>query len=61
MIKETFKDVNSGIHIEIIDNGYTIEVTGQDTKGDWKTCKLYCADIKELAEQLDCARDLYVS
>ena len=59
MIKETFKEVNSGIHVEIIDNGYTIEVNGLGFEDGYKTCKLYCADIDELAEQLERARSLY--
>lgn len=59
MIKETFKDVNSGIHIEILDNGYTLEVHGQTEAGDYKTCKLYCADIDNLAAQLEQAKALY--
>ena len=59
MIKETFKRVDPGVHIEIIDNGYTIEVSGRDFEDDYKTCKLYCAEINELAEQLEWARALY--
>jgi len=60
MIKETFKDVNSGIHIEIINNGYTIEVSGRNVEEEWKTCKLYCSNIDDLAEQLEAARELHV-
>lgn len=61
MIKKTFKEVNTGIHIEIIDNGYTMEVSGRDLEDDYKTCKLYYADIDDLAKQLEAARELYVS
>lgn len=61
MIKKTFKEVNTGIHIEIIDNGYTMEVSGRDLEEDYKTSKLYYANINDLAEQLEAARELYVS
>ena len=59
MIKKKLVNVNSGIHIEILDNGYTLEVHGQTETGDYKTVRMFCADIISLTKELDDAQKLY--
>jgi hypothetical protein len=59
MIKKKLVSVNTGIHVEILDNGYTLEVHGQTENGDYKTVRMFCADIDALAKELDDAQKLY--
>ena len=59
MIKKKLVSVNSGIHIEILDNGYTLEVHGQTETGDYKTVRMFCADIISLTKELEDTQKLY--
>jgi hypothetical protein len=59
MIKSKLAEVNTSVNIEILDNGYTVEVSGRDDKGDWKSCRLYCADVEEVSRVLEETADLY--
>ena len=61
MIRSKFVEVSTNINIEILDNGYTVEVSGRDDKGDWKNCKLYCMNIEELSQVLEETANLYVN
>ena len=59
MIKKKLVSVNSGIHIEILDNGYTLEVHGQTETGDYKTVRMFCNDIISLTKELEDTQKLY--
>lgn len=39
---DQFKTVNEAITINRYDNGWMVEIGGQDKKGDWKTSKILC-------------------
>jgi hypothetical protein len=59
MIKKKLKEVNSGINIEILENGYTLEVSGRDKNENYKIIRMFCANITDLTEQIEAAQSLY--
>ena len=59
MIKKKLKEVNSGINIEILENGYTLEVSGRDKNENYKIIRMFCANIADLTEQIEAAQSLY--
>ena len=59
MIKSKLAEVNTSVNIEILDNGYTVEVSGRDDKGDWKNCRVYCEDVNEVSRILEETVSLY--
>jgi len=40
--------VNDSFTINIYDNGFMVEIGGQDKNEDWATAKILCKDEKEL-------------
>lgn len=61
MIKSKFVEVSTNVNVEILDNGYTVEVSGRDDKGDWKSCKVYCMNVEEVSRVLEETANLYVN
>jgi len=61
MIKSKFAETSTNINVEILDNGYTVEVNGRDDNGDWKSCKLYCTDVEEVSRVLEETSELHVN
>ena len=50
--------IGEDITIRLIDNGYLVEISGQNALDDWKTVKLACSDRSELDALLDQCFDL---
>jgi hypothetical protein len=42
--------VSDSFTVNMYDNGYMLEISGRDSKDDWKTSKVMCASIDELFE-----------
>jgi hypothetical protein len=42
--------VNDSFTINRYDNGWMVEVSGKDSSGDWKTCKVMCQSEQELLD-----------
>ena len=42
--------VNDSFTVYRYDNGWMIEVSGKDSSGDWKTCKVMCQSEEELVK-----------
>jgi len=40
--------VNDSFSINIFDNGFMVEISGQNKNEDWVTAKILCKDEKEL-------------
>ena len=49
--KNIIKGVDS-ISISILDNGYTLEFTGYNSKGDWVTSKTIVATVDDLCNHI---------
>ncbi len=47
-ISDKLAKINDSISINIYDNGFMLEVGGQDKNEDWVTAKILCKDEKEL-------------
>ena len=45
--------VSESFTVNMYDNGYMIEVCGQDKDENWKTIKLVCNTIKEVLELVE--------
>jgi hypothetical protein len=45
--------VNESFTVNRYDNGYMIEVGGQNEDRDWKTCKIMCSTREELFEVIN--------
>ena len=41
--------VNENFSVYMYDNGYMIEVSGRNKKGDYTTAKIMCANVDQLA------------
>ena len=41
--------VNENFSVNMYDNGYMIEVSGRNKKGDYTTAKIMCANVEQLA------------
>ena len=55
MSKSKYKDIIKGVenvNVIILDNGYNLEFTGYNTKGDWVTSKIIVATIDELCNHI---------
>ena len=48
MISKKLNKVNDCYTINRYDNGFMVEVSGQDDDGDWKTSKLICNTEEDL-------------
>lgn len=53
-IGKVVKGVDS-ITLNLYDNGYMLECSGQDTEGDWVTAKLVCNTVDEACELIKTA------
>jgi hypothetical protein len=40
--------VNENFSVNMYDNGYMIEVSGRNKKGDYTTAKIMCSNIEQL-------------
>jgi len=47
-IADKMVKVNDSFTINIYDNGFMVEIGGQDKNEDWATAKILCKDEKEL-------------
>jgi len=47
-ISEKLAKINDSFTINIYDNGYMVEVGGQDKNDEWATVKIVCKEEKEL-------------
>ena len=52
-LNETLETVNDSITIYRYDNGWMLEVSGQDHNDDWPTKKLVCTDLKNVLTLLE--------
>ena len=41
--------VNENFSVNMYDNGYMIEVSGRNKKGDYTTAKIMCSNVEQLA------------
>jgi hypothetical protein len=39
---------NDSLTVNLFDNGFMVEVSGQDQESDWKTAKIMCATLEEV-------------
>jgi hypothetical protein len=45
--------VNESITVNAYDNGYMVEVSGEDNNGDnWSTAKIICSNIEQVYQTL---------
>jgi hypothetical protein len=45
--------VDETIHVNSYDNGYMVEVSGEDKKGDkWTTVKIICTNMEQVYQTL---------
>lgn len=54
-MKNNYKDIVKGVEsvsVNILDNGYTLEFTGNTDKGDWITSKTIVSSVDELCEHI---------
>jgi hypothetical protein len=49
--KEIIKDV-SDFNVEIADNGYVLNYSGNNSEGDWKNTKIVVTTIDELISEI---------
>lgn len=42
--------VNDCYNVSLYDNGYMVEISGQDKSGDYKTAKIICNELSELLD-----------
>ncbi len=47
-ISDKLAKINDSISINIYDNGFMVEIGGQNKNEDWVTAKILCKDEKEL-------------
>jgi hypothetical protein len=55
MAKSQYKDIVKGIdnvNVIILDNGYNLEFTGYNSKGDWVTSKIIVPTVDELCNHI---------
>lgn len=58
MAKNSIGKVVKGIDnisVNLYDNGYMLECSGQDDTGDWVTSKLVCNDVEEVCNLIKTA------
>lgn len=49
-ISDKLTKVSENFNINMYDNGFMLEISGKDKKGDWKTAKLMVSSAEELLE-----------
>jgi hypothetical protein len=49
-ISDKLAKVNDNFSVNMYDNGFMIEVSGQDGEENWESAKIMCSTVDELAE-----------
>ena len=49
-ISDKLAKVNDNFSVNMYDNGFMLEIGGQNKKDDWATAKITCNSIEELVE-----------
>ena len=57
-IKDKLVKVNESFTVNMYDNGYMVEVGGQDADDNWKTVKIMCATIDQVHALIDEAAEM---
>lgn len=52
-ISDKLAKVDESFEVTRMDNGFTVEVRGEDENGDWKTAKIVCLLNLEVHELFD--------
>ena len=47
-ISDKLAKVNDNFTVNMYDNGYMIEVSGQDSDEEWTSAKILCSTVEEL-------------
>ena len=50
--------VNDSFSINMYDNGFMLEISGNDHKEDWATAKIVCTSMADLVELIQEASEL---
>jgi len=48
-LSDKLKKANDNLNVYFYDNGFMVEVSGQDHDDDWKTAKIMCATLDEVS------------
>ena len=48
-LSDKLTKVNENFSVNMYDNGYMIEVSGRNKKGDYTTAKIMCSNVEQLA------------
>jgi hypothetical protein len=48
-LSDKLKKANDNLNVYFYDNGFMVEVSGQDHDDDWKTAKIMCTNLDEVA------------
>jgi hypothetical protein len=51
-LADKLNKVDEDLTVSRLDNGYTVEVRGEDEGGDWETIKVVCTELDEVVELL---------
>lgn len=47
-LSDKLAKVSDSLTVNMYDNGYMVEVSGQDSESDWKTAKIMCPTLDEV-------------
>ena len=47
-LSDKLKKCSDSLTVNMYDNGYMVEVSGQDSDNDWKTAKIMCQTLEEV-------------
>jgi hypothetical protein len=47
-LSDKLTKVNENFSVNMYDNGYMIEVSGRNKKGDYTTAKIMCSNVEQL-------------
>jgi len=51
-ISDKLFKVNDSLTVNMLDNGFVIEISGRDHEDEWDSAKIMCATIEELIEHI---------
>jgi hypothetical protein len=51
-ISDKLLKVNDSLTINMLDNGFVIEISGRDHEDEWDNAKIMCSTIEELIEHI---------
>ena len=51
-ISDKLAKVNDSFTINMLDNGFVIEISGRDSNDNWSSAKIMCTTIEELIEHI---------